>query len=83
MRRTLHRDVPFPRPPLGRAVRPPATWSARQTVSGFYPPAGRKPDSVSFCSPQIVWEVMALDAGKSNDEEILTVQEVTEPTATP
>nr|XP_019574944.1 PREDICTED: granulocyte-macrophage colony-stimulating factor receptor subunit alpha isoform X2 [Rhinolophus sinicus] len=32
---------------------------------------------------QIVWEAMALDAGKSNDEEILTVQEVTEPTATP
>ncbi|XP_074179728.1 granulocyte-macrophage colony-stimulating factor receptor subunit alpha isoform X4 [Rhinolophus sinicus] len=32
---------------------------------------------------QIVWEAMALDAGKSNDEEILTVQEVTAPTATP
>lgn len=83
MCRTLHQDVPFPSPPLGRAVHLPATWLALQTVSGFYPPDGRKPDSVSFCSPQIVWEAMALDAGKSNDEEILTVQEVTEPAATP
>lgn len=83
MCRTLHRDVPFPSPPLGHAVHPPAPWSARQTVSGFYHPDGGKPDSVSFCSPQIVWEAMALDAGKGHDEEILTVQEVTEPTATP
>ncbi|KAF6389845.1 hypothetical protein mRhiFer1_003409 [Rhinolophus ferrumequinum] len=32
---------------------------------------------------QIVWETMVLDAGKGNDEEVLTVQEVTESTATP
>lgn len=70
--------VPYPTPGC-----PFPNWPGRRSQISVYHPDGRKPDSVSFCSPQIVWETMVLDAGKGNDEEVLTVQEVTESTATP